>query len=208
MFVRRIKFACRGAKEIQIYSPEDFQIATGLTYLCDLEYQDEKTQERIRKQCADALKKGYIGSESRWLGAFHAADIRNHHMADVSIRWIDETLGYGLFSEKDIQPSEFIGEYTGVVRRQRLFGRENDYCFAYPTSAKYFVKHVIDDQDKGNEIRFINHSNTPNSEAMGVLCDGVLHIIVRAIQHIQSSAQITYDYSDFYWVGRSRVPNG
>ena len=194
-----IKFARRGDPEIKIYSVEEFMTATQLVYLSQLKFQDEAVFERIRMQCSRALEIGTIGTDSRWLGALHAKQIESHSIADVSIRWIDETIGYGLFAEKDIAAWEYIGEYTGLVRRLNpIFGNINEYCFGYPTSALSFRKHVIDALNHGNEIRYINHSPSPNAESMGVLFDNILHIIVRAIKDIPASTEIVYDYSGSY----------
>ncbi|MCI0415114.1 SET domain-containing protein-lysine N-methyltransferase [bacterium] len=194
-----IKFAGRGENEIKVYTIEQFMAATGIVYLWELEFQDEKVAERIRMQCSHALETGSIGTDSRWLGALHAKEIESHYIADVSIRWIDETIGYGLFAEKDIAAWEYIGEYTGLVRKLNLiFGNINEYCFGYPTSAFSYRKHVIDALNQGNEIRYANHSESPNSESMGVLFDNILHIIVRAIKDIPASTEIVYDYTGSY----------
>jgi hypothetical protein len=202
-----IKLALRG-EEVREYTLDTFRDATGVTYLPGLEYKDERTLQRIRRQCADALEMGYVDTESRWLGSLHAEEVRNHSVADVSIRWIDETLRYGLFAERRLAAGDYIGEYTGVVRRIGLLSRDiNDYCYAYPTSAKYRRKHVIDAQQKGNEMRYINHGDSPNGESIGALCDGLLHVIVRAARDISAGTQVTCDYSDFFWSRRVRVPN-
>jgi uncharacterized protein len=191
-----IKFTGREKSEIKIFNVDQFMAATGLVYLSELEFQDETVRDRIRMQCAHAIEIGTIGKDSRWLGALHAKEIAAHHIADVSIRWIDETIGYGLFAEKDIAAWEYIGEYTGLVRKLNLiFGNINEYCFGYPTSAMSFKKHVIDAHDKGNEIRYVNHSDSPNSESMAAFHDGILHIIIRAVRNIPAETEITYDYT-------------
>jgi SET domain-containing protein len=194
-----IKFTGRGESEIKVYSVEQFMAATGLVYLPELEFQDETVLQRIQMQCSNALKTGTIGTDSRWLGALHSKKLGSHYIADVSIRWIDETIGYGLFAEKDIGAWEYIGEYTGLVRKLNwIFGNINEYCFGYPTSRFSYKKHVIDALNKGNEIRYVNHSESPNSESMGVLYDDILHIIVRAIKDIPANAEIVYDYTGSY----------
>jgi hypothetical protein len=203
-----IKFARRGETEIKQYRLDEFWKISGQEYLSELEFKDEKTRQRILKQCFHASKNGYIDADRKWLGALYSREIRNHHIANVSIRWIDETLGYGLFAEEEIKAWEYIGEYTGVVRRHYpMIGSLNDYCFLYPTSIFYFGKHLIDGQHKGNEIRYSNHSDDPNSESISVFCDGLFHMILRAIKDIPLNAQITYDYGDRYWRSRPRNPN-
>ena len=204
----QIKFAPRGVDTIRQYTIEEFQSVTGNQYLPELEFQNESVQERIRMQCLRAQRIGMVGKNSLWLGALHADHIRNHFIADISIRWIDERIGYGLFAESGLGTGDFIGEYTGVVRKcNPIFGHVNEYCFAYPTSALNFRKHVIDAQNKGNELRYANHDDAPNCESMGILVDDLFHIIVRAIRDIPASAQITYDYSGFHWLSRGKKSN-
>jgi len=205
---RKIKFARRGEISIREYSPEEFQNVVGHCYIPGLVFADENTFRRVREECQSALKNGCITSEMKWLGTFYAEKIRSHSVADVSIRWIDETLGYGLFAEQNMEAGEFIGEYAGVVRRRSLFFRNyNEYCFSYPTSDVNFKKHIIDARNQGNELRYANHSDEPNCEARCVLLDGILYIIVRAARDIAADAQITYDYSHHYWRKRISVPN-
>jgi len=203
-----IKFAGRGEKKIKEYKVDEFRRVTEVEYLPHLEFQDEKTFRRIRKQCTHASKNGYIDSKRKWLGALYAKQIRCHYVADVSIRWIDETLKYGLFAEEDISAWDFIGEYTGLVRRHYpILGKMNDYCFLYPTSRYFFGKHLIDGEDGGNEIRYANHSDDPNSEVTGIFSDDLFHMILRAIKDIPPHTQITYDYGARYWKSRPRIPN-
>lgn len=203
-----IKFAGRGEDEWKEYSIEEFERLTGHTYLPGLEFENQKTLQRIRNLCAHASRKSYIDTDRKWLGALHATQIRNQYIPDVSIRWINETLGYGLFAEEDIRAWEYVGEYTGVIRRhQRIRKNINDYCFLYPTSVFYFGKYLIDAQEKGNEIRYANHSDEPNCESISVFCEDLFHIILRAIRDIPAQEQITYHYSDLYWKFRPRVPN-
>jgi SET domain-containing protein len=203
-----IKFARKGDEEIKEYCIDEFSLAMGIEYLSHLKFQDEKTFRRITRQCERALQKDYIHSKRKWLGALYAEQIKSEHMANVSIRWIDETLEYGLFAEEDIPAWEFIGEYTGEVRRHYpIISKINDYCFLYPTSRYFFGKYFIDGEKCGNEIRYANHSDRPNSESTGIFSDGLFHMILRAIKDIPANTQITYDYGNRYWRGRPRIPN-
>ncbi|MCI0443213.1 SET domain-containing protein-lysine N-methyltransferase [bacterium] len=203
-----IKFVRRGEHEINEFSADEFSRSMGIEYLPRLKFQNDKILLRITKHCMRASDKDYIHSKRKWLGALYAEQIRSATMADVSIRWIDDTLEYGLFAEKDMIAWEFIGEYTGVVRRHYpIFNKINDYCFLYPTSRYFFGKYFIDGEKCGNEIRYANHSDRPNSESTGIFSDGMFHMILRAIKDIPAGAQITYDYGDRYWKNRPRIPN-
>jgi uncharacterized protein len=180
----------------------------GIEYLPHLQFDSAKIFQRITKHCIRASKKNLIHAKRKWLGALYAEQISSAHMADVSIRWIDDTLEYGLFAETDIYAWEFIGEYTGVVRRHySIFSEINDYCFLYPTSRYFFGKYFIDGEKAGNEIRFANHSDRPNCESTGIFSNGMFHMILRAIKDIPAGAQITYDYGERYWKARPRIAN-
>ena len=194
--MRIIKFAAKGQEHFRELTVEEFRTATGVQYAPELQFENENVLKNVRQQCSRAMEMGTITAQSQWLGTLHAEQLRNHFVADVSIHWIDETIGYGLFAEKEIQPGEFIGEYTGMVRRRTFLSDNiNEYCFRYPAFVFSFKKHMIDARDWGNELSFGNHSETPNSETMGVWCDGLMHIIIRAIQVIPPSTEITYDYT-------------
>ena len=202
-----IKFAGCG-EEIKEYKVDEFKQATGVEYLSTLEFQDENTRQRISEQCTHASRNGYIDSKRKWLGALYQNQIRTHYVADVSIRWINESLEYGLFANQDISAWDFIGEYTGVVRRRYpIFGTMSDYCFLYPTSRYFYGKHVLDAKIKGNEIRYANHSDDPNCEVTGIFGEELFHLILRAIKNIPAGTQLTYDYGPRYWRWRSCLPN-
>lgn len=203
-----IKFLSKGEDSLQKINIDTFEQITGVKYLFHLKFKDEKTQQIIQAQTLEALNQGAIDEERLWLGAFHGKQIRDHHVADVSIRWIDDEIGYGLFAEEDIKAWEFIGEYTGTVRRRNLIFRNvNDYCFAYPTSSLFWKKYTIDALHTGNEMRFANHSDQANAESTSILHNGILHVILRSTQDIPKDTQITYDYTDIYWQSRTRIPN-
>lgn len=200
MQAHKIKLAGRGERTPCEYAPEEFHQAVGVEYLPQLVFENDKTHRRVRAQCENAVKRGFITSEMKWLGALYAERIAKHFVADVSIRWIDKTFGYGLFAEQDLDAGDYVGEYTGVVRKRMIFSiNHNDYCFSYPTSEIGFRRHMIDALRNGNEWRFANHSRRPNTEPRCVLVDDVLHVIFQAIQHIPANSEITFDYHHNYW---------
>jgi len=204
---KRIRFAGRG-KEMQEYSPEEFERVTGVGYTGELVFAGERTYQDVSKDCAAAMRIGRITPEMKWLGAYHAVKLRNQWVANVSIRWIDEAIGHGLFAEQEIEEGELIGEYTGIVRRRNvLIGRNrNEYCFSYPTSDFSFKKHMIDAKPNSNELRYINDSDDPNCEGLCVWLDDLLRVIIRSIQRIPKGDQITYNYSLNFWKSRPLEP--
>src|SRR5690606_34072176 len=104
----------------------------GVRYLDQLEYKDEKTARILAKKHAKAWRKGWIIDRQKWLGHYYGAGLAGKSHPDLIIAWVDPYLGYGVFAEKMILKRTYIGEYTGVLRKRRWWGRwENLYCFDY-----------------------------------------------------------------------------
>lgn len=177
-----------------------------IRYLSHLEFENWETEQWIKKRCARAYKRDAIGQLALWLGHLHAKEIEEASLPELSIRWIHDEIGYGLFTSRPFKPWEFIGEYTGVVRRRkRLQSNVNDFCFMYPKEWFSFRSYTIDGNKQGNYVRFINHSDTPNCESVAVFHDGIFHIILRTIKEIAEGEELTYDYGDIYWRRRKKI---
>jgi hypothetical protein len=201
-----IKVALTTQTEPKAYSEKRFEEIFGISYFRQLKFVDWRIEHWIRKKCAWADRKGKIGDLARWLGRFHANAIDEAEIPQVSIRWINEKIGYGLFADGPIKQWEYIGEYTGLLRRRRLiFPDLNDYCFMYPSEWIALKALTIDSAQCGNYTRYINHSDIPNLESVSVFHKGIFHIIFRAIQDISPETQLTYDYGDIYWTGRRKI---
>lgn len=125
---------------------------------------------------------------------------------DVVVKWIDETVGYGLFSEGSIPKGTIIGEYAGKVRR--LYPEKpdpNGYCAHYPT--KWWSRGtytVIDAETEGNELRFINHNDKPNLKSAWAYDRGLMHLLFIVKQDISPGTQLTINYGPDYWQFRRK----
>jgi hypothetical protein len=187
-----------------IHSPKDFETIFGVSYLAEISFRNIKTQDKIEKRCAKALRKGWITPRQKWLGHYYAKEIRGNIPLDLTIAWIDETMGYGVWTNMDIPAHTYIGEYTGILRKRLFFGRwKNRYCFDYNIGEGRNSGYVVDAQDFGNYTRFINHSFDPNLEPASVYCDGRVPIIIYALKAIPAGTQLCYDYGEDYWQKRS-----
>ncbi|MBP7854805.1 SET domain-containing protein-lysine N-methyltransferase, partial [Candidatus Babeliales bacterium] len=60
---------------------------------------------------------------------------------------------------------------------------------------------------KGNELRFINHSNDPNTQCLDVLVDNVFYMIYIAIRDIAKDEELTVSYGSGYWDSRKINPH-
>lgn len=129
----------------------------------------------------------------------HQDKILDGFVASCSIRWLDQRIGYGLFAEKNFREGDFIGEYCGVLKKHN---DKNEYCLLYPRAFPFFETLMIDAKEKGNEMRFINHSFVPNLVIQPVLDNNLIHMIFIAGKKIGRGEQLTYDYGDDFWSSR------
>jgi hypothetical protein len=202
-----LKIMTSKGKAISMHSPKDFEAVFGIGYLSTIRFKDRKTQDKIEKKCAKAFRKEWITPRQKWLGHYYAHAIRGAIQLDLTIAWIDERTGYGVWTNVDIPVHFYIGEYTGILRKRIFYGRwKNHYCFDYNIGEGRKSKYVIDAQDFGNYTRFINHSSESNLEPVSVYCDGLVHIIVFTSKAISAGTQLCYDYGENYWQKRA-YPN-
>lgn len=155
-------------------------------------------EEEVRAQGANA--------EAEELGKRFIGQIQAAYIPLVSIRWVNAYVGYGLFAEEEIAEGSYVGEYTGVVRKndRRYFESLNNYLYEYPVPDEIGRNHVID-ATQGNLTRFINHSSIPNLKPVHVYHDGFYHLVFLAIQPIKKGDQLSYDYGETYWYIRQRA---
>jgi uncharacterized protein len=191
-----------GIREFEIKRFENlFQIR----YLPQLEFIDWRCERWIRRACQKANKKGKIGELALWLGKLHGKEIESGEMSGLTIRWIHDSIGYGIFTSRPFKKWEFVGEYTGIVRpRRRIFPDVNDYCFVYPTEWLAWKAFTIDSQEQGNFTRFINHKDEPNCESIAVYHEETFHIIFRTTCDVPAGEELTYDYGSIYWLRRNK----
>lgn len=178
---------------------EEFEELTSLRYLHHLEFPSEEVYQSVKKLSAKAVEKD-LERRYQWRGIHYHKELKNGFVNDVTIKWVDDRLGFGLFANKRILPGEFIGEYVGTVRPITYwFSNVNEYCFRYPLYHIGYTIYTIDAEDTANETSFINHSNRPNSESVVTYNNKLLHICIVASQEIEPGEQITYDYGNNRW---------
>lgn len=133
--------------------------------------------------------------KKRYLPLIHQGSV-----ADMTVRWVNDEMGYGLFTNQVLKEGDFIGEYVGKVREmQRSNPDPNPYCFHYPTRWLSRRLFCIDSQKEGNITRFINHSKNPNLTMDYIVESGFLRLFLLAKQEIPRGLQLTFDYGDSYW---------
>src|SRR5690349_23201748 len=134
-----IKLLLRGSSS-EVSTPlSHFKETMGVTYQESIRFKSPEVRLRIEKRCRRAHEKGKLGQRQLWLGAYYAREIAACRTPDVTIAWIDEVMGYGVWTNQDIPAFTYIGEYTGVLRRPYFFkDRSNYYCFNYYITMNYW----------------------------------------------------------------------
>ncbi|WP_100934249.1 SET domain-containing protein [Candidatus Chlamydia corallus] len=192
-------------QDSQPYSLERASELLRFRFLPSLVFSDWRVEQQIISFCRKAKKRRLISPLAKWLGKLHKQDLLRPPTLPVSVCWINSHIGYGVFAHDEIAPWTYIGEYTGILRRrQAIWMDENDYCFRYPMplfTLRYFT---IDSGNQGNITRFINHSDQPNAEAVGIFNDGLFHVIIRTIAPIHAGQEICYHYGPLYWKQRKK----
>lgn len=184
----------------KFYTTDELEAHLNFRYLPQITFETEEEKEEVRSKGLAKLKSQEVTQEAQELGKQWIAQIEVGFIPDVSIRWLDEHLGYGLFAEETLEAGSYIGEYTGIVRKndRRYFEPLNNYCYEYPVS-DYIGRSYVIDATQGNSTRFINHSYTPNLRPIHVFYDGFYHLIFLALQRIDPGTQLCFNYGKTYW---------
>jgi hypothetical protein len=192
----------KGGDESPISLSQLHQI-TGAHYLAGLEFIDFKTWRQIAKKTDPSE----MDAEHKWLSTYFRKEVLQPSVLEVSLRWIDDRVGWGVFAGRDFLPTEFIAEYSGVVRKRVPQDAKNGYCFEYPLAPGRDSPYLIDAQDRGGISRYINHSNKPNLTSLSVHVEGVNHIVLYTVKKIGQGEQLCYDYGPDYWKRRGAPQN-
>lgn len=180
-----------------LYSIEELEKRIPFKYVPLLSFEDR----------ADVLARGkakhqsnQVSPQAQELGNKFIEKINAAYIPQVSVRWISDKVGYGLFAEEEISEGSYVGEYTGIVRKndRRYFEPLNNYCYEYPVDDEIGRSFVID-ATQGNLTRFINHSSKPNLKPIHIFYEGYYHLIFIALCQIQKSEELSYDYGESYW---------
>jgi len=102
----------------------------------------------------------------------------------------------GVFATKDFLQYDIIGEYTGIVKKYDDSDSNNLYLFALKDDL------VIDANDYGNELRFVNSNMniSPDQNVSPRFCyiDGYPRIFFICIKDIKIGEEILIDYGVEY----------
>jgi hypothetical protein len=180
-----------------VYSVEELEKRIPFKYIALLSFEDA---EDVLARGRAKFQNNLVTPEALELGQKYIGKINAAYIPHVSVRWIGNKVGYGLFAEEKILKGSYVGEYTGIVRKndRRYFEPLNNYCYEYPVDDEIGRSFVID-ATQGNLTRFINHSSNPNLQPIHVFYNGYYHLIFVALRPIQKGEELSYDYGESYW---------
>lgn len=189
----------------KIYSIQELETHLNFKYLPQIAFETPADQQDILERGVLKLKNNEVNAEALELGTKFHRKIESAYIPQVSIRWMGASVGYGLFAEEDIEAGTYVGEYTGIVRKndRRYLEPLNNYCYEYPVP-DYIGRSFVIDATQGNLTRFINHSSSPNLQPMHVFYEGLYHLIFIARRQIEKGTQLSYNYGQNYWYLRQK----
>jgi len=185
----------------KIYRIEELEKHLSFKYLPQNSFESPEAEREIKERGLQKHKDGGVSAKSQELGAKFIDQIRAAYIPEVSIRYLNATLGHGLFLEEPLECGSYIGEYCGIVREndlRRYFEPLNNYCYEYPVMDGLGKSYLID-ATSGNLTRFINHSFQPNLKSVHVFYEGFYHAIFLANQRIEKGTQLCFNYGQSYW---------
>ena len=107
-----------------------------------------------------------------------------------------EIAGWGSYILHGVRKGDFIGEYVGELisqneadRRGRVYD-QNNCSYLFNLNSEW----VVDAQNRGNKLRFANHSREANCHARILLVNGDNRLGIYASQDLAPGAELFYDY--------------
>jgi len=115
----------------------------------------------------------------------------------------EDDRGLGLFADAAIKKDSFVIEYIGeVITKEQLKKRKDEYK-KKGLEHSYFkelrVGVYIDPTKKGNDARYMNHSDTPNCRGEKWDVDGEECIGIFAKADIKAGEELTWHYGDGFF---------
>ena len=183
---------------------EHLQSWTGAKFRPYLEFANNQILGKIASEVNKLQRGGEYTLSELWLGSYFQDAFIIPKIPSVSIQWIDDEIGWGIFAESSFQSMEFIAEYTGLVRKRCSQDRTNAYCFEYLLAQGHSTPYVIDACDQGGLSRYVNHSDEPNLLSALAIYEGIAHVVLYTKRAVAKGEQLCYDYGSTYWKHRKK----
>lgn len=192
---------------VSIIESAKFESLRQCGYLPQPLFESEAIFDEILNRTKKAKQEDEIPPEKIWMGIYFDKEIQTGTHPKVSIRFINEEVGFGVFAEQRIPSCAFVGEYRGIVKeRKKKELKDKVHCVRYTVWEMGKRRFILDAEKMGNFTRFINHSAKPNLSLQSVYWRGIPRIIFVALKEISEGTQLTFDYGTFFWKECSQTP--
>jgi hypothetical protein len=178
-----------------------------LKYLPTIAFQSSDIFYDVIDAAKKAKEQDQIPAERIWMGIYFDLEFQQQIHPKVSIRFIDNQIGFGVFAQERIYSCAFVGEYTGVLTKKP--GRiqpEQKHSFAYTIWNTKKRKFTLNAEKQGNFTRFINHSKKPNLSLQSIYWRGIPRVVFIALRNIAEGEQLTFDYGASFWKECGELP--
>lgn len=183
-----------------------FESFPKIEYLLQPLFESVSIFDEVISRTKKAKREDAIPLEKIWMGIYFDKEIQTGTHPKVSIRFINESVGFGVFAEQRIPSCAFAGEYLGVVQeRKKKKLKDKIHTVGYTVWEKA-KKYIIDAERMGNFTRFINHSAKPNLSLQSVYWRDIPRMIFVALKEIPEGTQLTFDYGAMYWKECRQTP--
>jgi len=186
----------KGSNQSQWISFEEVGKVLGFHYISQSFFVSYEDLLSVKNACPWLFKLPLITRENWDWGRFFQERLSNGSLPPVFLQYIDDILGYSLFAAEDLEENLFIGEYVGALREIDTKAPEiNSYCLLYPS--RFLAPHFfIDAKEKGNLLRFVNHSDRPNCKMICVITNGIIRPCLVSTRPILKGEALTFDYKN------------
>ncbi len=124
----------------------------------------------------------------------------------IYISFISAEYGYGAFADVFIPEWTLIGEYTGIIS---IAGEHTDYAWIYHSkpldSEGNKLKLRVDARTCGSLVRFVNHSEEANCNAIHVPYKNKWRTLYVSNTNIMPGQQLTVNYGESFWKERGKA---
>ena len=184
-----------------------FEALPPIAYLPQPLFESEEIFNEILSRSKKAKREDAIPPERIWMGIYFDKEIQAGTHPKISIRFIDEEVGFGVFAEQRIPSCAFAGEYRGIVQERKTKElKDKVHCVRFTVWEMGKRKFSLDAEKMGNFTRFINHSAKPNLSLQSVHWRGIPRMIFVALKEIPQGSQLTFDYGTFFWKECRQTP--
>jgi hypothetical protein len=182
----------------------DVSSITQVKYVPCLEFQNFRVLFQVVRGTKKLRRNDELDRQQVWLGSYFRSDVLNAVIPDLSIRWVSDEIGWGVFAEKDLPNMTLVAEYSGMFRKKKKGDAANAYCFECPLVRGEESPFVIDAEAQGGVSRYINHSETPNVVSALATIHDVPHILLFTTEVVKQGTELRYHYGADYWKRRKK----